>query len=154
MGTGFGPGLMVPVTASPSQSNTRSRRVRSSSSGPQSPLHEPFRGCPYCADAVTAPKASAATPPIIARNAVRTVLFTAIFVVTGLLLPPAFLDAGKVEHRSTAGRRNPPQEPRAISPGSPSSATKSPGRPFERTQEPRAVPPGPPIVRQPPSTGR
>ena len=71
MGTGFGPGLMAPVTASPSQSNTSSRRVRLSSSGPQSPLHEPLRGWPYCAGAATAPSPSNA--PTSMQNAVRMV---------------------------------------------------------------------------------
>src|SRR6059036_2755859 len=64
-GTAFGPGLMFPVIAFPSQLNSRTTCVCLSLDGPQSPLHVPFSGWPNCAEAGIAMKSASSKPRAI-----------------------------------------------------------------------------------------
>ncbi len=59
-GTAFGPGLIAPVTAFPSHCICSRTRVRCAFVGPQSPLHDPLSGWPYCAGAFAAASTQAA----------------------------------------------------------------------------------------------
>src|SRR5512143_3878302 len=58
------PGLMVPVTALPSQSRIKRMLSPCTLLPVHSPIHEPFRGCPSCASApptANAPRTRATT---------------------------------------------------------------------------------------------
>src|SRR5438045_9290237 len=82
-GTAFGPGLLFPVIALPSQLNSRTTCDCLSLDGPQSPLHVPLSGWPNCADAGIARKSASTT----ARTNRITTSLTGNCIPTGNDLP-------------------------------------------------------------------